>query len=292
MPTFYLEYLGNSVELPLGETLVGRDVGCALRFNDAAVSRKHLRLIRRLDEVFIEDLSSRNGTLVNGRVMVTAIRLEDGDTISVGSRQLVVRVLDGSEEEQATLVLKDLSQAEVKSARRQTTMQMAVTVPPPKGHQRCPTCGAGVTITDDSCSNCGYEWGSFRPATPTREATNPLSRRRHERQSIELRLIYSSAELEVEAATRDLSVSGVFVCSSVLDTVGTRCELSILIDGGPPLHVHGIVRRVVEKADAEPVGLGIEFVELGTAERDWINSIAAHEPEERADVTGPIRSGN
>ena len=31
---YYIEYLGNSVELPLGETIVGRDVGCKLRFND------------------------------------------------------------------------------------------------------------------------------------------------------------------------------------------------------------------------------------------------------------------
>jgi hypothetical protein len=102
---------------------------------------------------------------------------------------------------------------------------------------------------------------------------NPLNRRRHDRQVIELHLVYTSSELEIEAMSRDLSESGVFVCTQVLDPIGTECQLTILVDGGPPIDVHGVVRRVVERAiDGDPIGLGVEFVGLGEPQRSWIRT--------------------
>jgi hypothetical protein len=102
---------------------------------------------------------------------------------------------------------------------------------------------------------------------------NPLNRRRHDRQVIELHLVYTSSELEIEAMSRDLSESGVFVCTQVLDPIGTECQLTILVDGGPPIDVQGVVRRVVERAiDGDPIGLGVEFVGLGEPQRSWIRT--------------------
>ena len=71
----------------------------------------------------------------------------------------------------------------------------------------------------------------------------------------------------------------------VLDPIGTACELTLLIDGGPPLHVGGIVRRVVEheQAGLEPVGLGIEFVDVGQPERKWLDFAL-----QRMDDTGVV----
>src|SRR5574341_2288107 len=100
--------MGDCVELPLGETIVGRDVTCALRFNDPAVSRRHLRFIRRATEVFVEDLGSSNGTLLNGRTVGAPLRIVDGDTIECGSRLLTVRIAEGYDEQPSTLVLKRL----------------------------------------------------------------------------------------------------------------------------------------------------------------------------------------
>src|SRR5215467_3256375 len=88
----YLEYQGDGIELPVGETVIGRDVGCALRFNDPSVSRRHVRLVRRADEVFAQDLGSTNGTLVNGRSLTSAVRVEDGDSIDLGNRRVIVRL--------------------------------------------------------------------------------------------------------------------------------------------------------------------------------------------------------
>jgi hypothetical protein len=292
MQRVHIEHMGDSIELPPGETVLGRDVGCALRFNDPAVSRRHLRFIRRAHEVFVEDLGSSNGTLVNGAPLRAPIRIVDGDTVSLGSREIIVRMFDADDEyEPSTLVLKDLTFGDsvviqampramtapmpaVTAQMRTGTAQMpAVTLPPPFANQRCPRCSAQVSELDEQCANCEYEWGGFRPTIPTINRARPDELRRHERQAIELPLVYSSSELEIEAVSLDLSESGVFVCSQVLDPVGTLCTLTILVDGGPPIRARGVVRRVVEReGSGQPIGLGVEFVQLGEREALWVRA--------------------
>lgn len=288
-----IEYLGDSIELPVGETVVGRDLACALRFNDPALSRRHLKFVLRHDELFVEDLGSRNGTRLNSQAVIAPIRLVDGDVVTVGTRELKVRIGDSMEDQPETLVLgpQDIDELDAfdtviePNAHQIVTAQLPATVPPPfesipirggSGHQRCPRCGAGVSSTDTVCTTCRYRWGSFRPGTVT-DSVPALNRRRHDRHPVELHLVYSSSELEIEATTRDLSVSGVFVCSQVLDPIGTQCQLTLLIDGGPPLHVRGVVRRVVERGDDddESVGIGVEFLGIGDSERAWLEHAAA-----------------
>ena len=276
----YLEYLGDSVELPLGETVIGRDVGCTLRFNDPSVSRRHIKFVRRADDVFVEDLGSSNGTLLNGRKLAAPIRVLDGDKLVVGTRELVIRIPRSDDAEPPTLNLADLSAIPDAARVRVSTMQVPVTVPPPlRASQRCPRCGAAVSAEDDECANCKYRWGTFRPTASTLVGSNPLNRRRHERLPLELSLVYVSSELEIEATTRNLSMSGVFVCTQVLEPLGTACTLTLLVDGGPPLEVRGIVRRVVERDDDSEgaVGLGIEFVGIGPAQRTWLEAVVARQ---------------
>jgi hypothetical protein len=275
----HLEYLGDSVELPLGETVVGRDVRCALRFNDPGISRRHMRFIRRSNEVFVEDLGSANGTSLNGRSVAAPLRIVDGDTIQLGTRTLTVRITEGGDyddDQPSTLVLRGFNAGvEVPSRPTMTTMEMA-TLRAPVAHQRCPRCAEPVSSDDEECANCGYQWGSFRPMSRTNVRPTPLNRRRHDRAEVELHLVYTSGDLEIEAVSRDLSESGVFVCSQVLDPIGTECQLTILVDGGPPLGVKGIVRRVVERPLAgDPIGLGVEFVGLADQQLAWIRATIA-----------------
>jgi FHA domain/PilZ domain len=274
----YLEYLGDAVELPIGETVIGRDIGCSLRFNDPSVSRRHLKIVRRHDDVFVEDLASSNGTLLNNRSVKSPIRVLDGDHILVGTRELIIRIPTAELEEPVTLDLTELATNSGVAHARVATTKVPVTVPPPlPANQRCPRCGAAVSYDDDECGSCHYRWGGFRAAATTKLDDNPLNRRRHERHNVELHLLYISSELEIEATTRDLSTSGVFVCTQVLEPLGTTCELTLLVDGGPAVHVSGVVRRVVEREESEmaSVGLGIEFTNIGASERTWLEAFVA-----------------
>ena len=280
MLVYYLEYGGYWVELPRGDTIVGRDVHCALRFNDPAVSRQHLRIARSGGDVVIEDLKSSNGTLINGVELIGARTLVDRDRIRLGARELSFRVIDDAAEEQAA-TRREVSFAtfsQLEGSHRPTAPQPRSVGA--KRNQRCPKCGADVKAGDASCPTCGHDWGNVRPRAVTRDS---YDRRGHERIPIELHIVYRSAELEVEATTRDLSHSGVFVCSEVLEPIGTECELTILVDGGPPVSLTGVVRRVVEQAGSEPVGLGIEFVAIGEVERRWLDAAVT-----RARVTQPV----
>ena len=281
MRRFYLEYLGDFVELPLGETIIGRDIGCMLRFNDPAVSRRHLRFVRQDHAVTVEDLHSSNGTLLNGERLKRPCALADGDVIRVGSRELTIHTADHAHPLPTTLVLDEEGSP---ATRRASTSKIPITTPPTFRFQRCPACGAAVSPSDEQCGKCGHHWDDFRPKQRTDVKKNPLleagahvmpgERRAGERKFIELTVLYVSRELEIEATTQDLSTSGVFVCTQVLDPIGTRCQLTLLVDGGPPLAIAGHVRRVVEApTDTEPVGLGVEFLDLGPAARSWLEVV-------------------
>lgn len=84
-------------EWPLseGSNLVGRDRDCAIRIDSATVSRHHARIVVEPDETTVEDLGSKNGTLVNGQRVEQRVALADGDEIQVGSVTTTYRILDG-----------------------------------------------------------------------------------------------------------------------------------------------------------------------------------------------------
>jgi pSer/pThr/pTyr-binding forkhead associated (FHA) protein len=71
---------------PLGEELtVGRGGGCGIVLpDDHFVSTVHARLFRRGDDVYVEDLGSRNGTFVNGETVAAPTRLRRGDRVQFG----------------------------------------------------------------------------------------------------------------------------------------------------------------------------------------------------------------
>src|SRR5258707_2177678 len=131
----YLQYQGDSIELPVGETVIGRDVTCTLRFNDPSVSRRHLRFVRRHDEVFVQDLGSTNGTTLNGRTVDGPILVEDGDELALGSRTLKLRVGEDDESAEDTLSLRGFVVSKELDKLRAATTRIAVTVPPPVASQ-------------------------------------------------------------------------------------------------------------------------------------------------------------
>jgi diguanylate cyclase (GGDEF)-like protein len=79
----------GSIFRATGELVIGRDVDAQVRLVDLNVSRRHARLAAEGSRVFIEDLGSSNGTLVNKQPFTSRVELQDGDTISIGAATLL-----------------------------------------------------------------------------------------------------------------------------------------------------------------------------------------------------------
>jgi sigma-B regulation protein RsbU (phosphoserine phosphatase) len=68
-------------ELTSDETVVGRDQFCDIVLRRHTVSRQHARIVRAADGYFLEDLSSLNGTYLNGRRLEGRTPIKDQDRI-------------------------------------------------------------------------------------------------------------------------------------------------------------------------------------------------------------------
>ncbi len=65
------------------EIVIGRDSTCELHVDTAVVSRRHAVLQKKWGGIAVTDLSSKNGTFVNGE-KITERELKDGDRVSFG----------------------------------------------------------------------------------------------------------------------------------------------------------------------------------------------------------------
>lgn len=74
-------------------TLVGRAPGCRIRLPDVNVSWHHCSLVRTHEGLWVVDLMSRVGVLVNGTPQRYG-RLDDGDELHVGPFRIVVRMVE------------------------------------------------------------------------------------------------------------------------------------------------------------------------------------------------------
>ena len=76
----------QALEFEDDSLLVGRSAGCGLQVKDHFVSRKHLKITKKRERIFIKDLNSRNGTFVNGEPIRPGLEIElpEGVPVVVG----------------------------------------------------------------------------------------------------------------------------------------------------------------------------------------------------------------
>jgi Protein of unknown function (DUF3662)/FHA domain len=79
---------GRRQEVTSPRVVLGRSRSCDIRLSDVNVSRRHAELRQEGATYWIIDLDSMNGTVVNG-LPVERERLRDGDTITLGSTDIV-----------------------------------------------------------------------------------------------------------------------------------------------------------------------------------------------------------
>jgi pSer/pThr/pTyr-binding forkhead associated (FHA) protein len=126
---FRLRFGLEEVDLAARETTIGRDASCSVSIDDALVSRMHA--VFRRHEGFVEaaDLGSRNGTRVNGVAIREPTRLQHGDRIRIGPRELVFYDTDHERGERGQNI----------------TGKMAL----------CARCGETIPGETPSCPHCG-----------------------------------------------------------------------------------------------------------------------------------------
>jgi serine phosphatase RsbU (regulator of sigma subunit)/pSer/pThr/pTyr-binding forkhead associated (FHA) protein len=83
-----LNILENSAvqkKYPLNETpiIIGRHPRCDIQVDDASVSRQHAKITSDGGHFYIQDLNSRNGTLLNGSPVVTPTKIYDTAEIQI-----------------------------------------------------------------------------------------------------------------------------------------------------------------------------------------------------------------
>lgn len=97
----------NVIDLPPGEISIGRVAANQVAISDPALSRRHCLIAQGDDGRFkIQDLQSRNGTLVNGAV-ITEHWLKHGDRIGIGDSLLLFLTQEESPEPAGTIEFDD-----------------------------------------------------------------------------------------------------------------------------------------------------------------------------------------
>ncbi|MGH8494615.1 MAG: FHA domain-containing protein [Gammaproteobacteria bacterium] len=108
---------------------VGRLSDNDIRIDNAAVSGHHSLVINILNDSFLEDLNSTNGTYVNGK-LIKKHALQHGDVITVGHHQLRFVDQQGVEADaddfEKTMVLHPGSQSGAKMASAHRAIEAAV----------------------------------------------------------------------------------------------------------------------------------------------------------------------
>lgn len=81
---------GEEFNIRRYSTSIGREIGCDVVLNvDKTISRQHALVQFREGKFFVQDLSSKNGTRLNGRKVDHLTELKNGDEVAIGLTQLI-----------------------------------------------------------------------------------------------------------------------------------------------------------------------------------------------------------
>ncbi len=81
----------QTFQLRSAEMIIGRQKGCGVRIPSGQVSRQHCLLHYKNDLLGVEDLSSANGTFINGRRIAKREYLRPGDLLKIGPVTMLVQ---------------------------------------------------------------------------------------------------------------------------------------------------------------------------------------------------------
>lgn len=77
---------GQMVELKPGKLTIGRASECDISIRSAKISRVHCLIYSKGDDYYVQDMSSKNGTYVNAKLVEKDVKLELNDELKVGDQ--------------------------------------------------------------------------------------------------------------------------------------------------------------------------------------------------------------
>ncbi len=151
MARFRLRFLLQEIDLPQGDTLVGRSANCQVTLDDPLVSREHARIRIQGASAVVEDLGSRNGVQVGGQTISGTAALGNGDRIRIGTQELVF------------LELPATAERPTQAGTRQTGFMCHCATCArayPAEMVACPACGSRERLEEDTLTgNDQRDWG-------------------------------------------------------------------------------------------------------------------------------------
>lgn len=109
---------------------LGREVGNDLVIEDPQISRRHARLTRQGNSYLLEDLTSTNGTFVNGSRVTTPVLLANGDLIGLADTVVLAVQLPVPMDADATFV-GHATDADTTSVKQGPPITQPAFTPPP-----------------------------------------------------------------------------------------------------------------------------------------------------------------
>ncbi|MEE8320896.1 MAG: FHA domain-containing protein [Gammaproteobacteria bacterium] len=134
-------------ELDQERLTIGRKPDNDIPIDNLAVSGKHALIITILDDSFLEDLGSTNGTYINGK-LVKKHALKDGDIVAIGKHELKYinehASVDDDEFEKTMIIKPGSASAAVAAA--QAAEKAGVAAAPPTPTAATPAASGGMPL--------------------------------------------------------------------------------------------------------------------------------------------------
>jgi hypothetical protein len=84
---------GKSIDIGINRSVIGRSSSADVHLGNDDVSRNHALIWREGGAIWLVDLGSSNGTLLNGEPVTDVIDMIDGDAITLGATEFTLQVL-------------------------------------------------------------------------------------------------------------------------------------------------------------------------------------------------------
>ncbi len=136
-------------ELSNERLTIGRKPDNDIQIDNLAVSGKHALVITILDDSFLEDLGSTNGTYVNGK-LIKKHALKDGDVIAIGKHEMKYvnehATADDDEFEKTMIIKPGSASAAVAAAQAAEAAGAGAPAPAPSAAAPAAAGGGGMPL--------------------------------------------------------------------------------------------------------------------------------------------------